>query len=308
MRILITGATGLIGSAITAHCHENDIDVNYLTRDREGITDRENYRGFYWNTQNGEIDLDCFKGVSAIINLAGAPIAKRWTTSYKKTVLNSRIDSLRTLYQGLSKVDHSEIEAMVSASAIGIYPDSPTCLYTEDMDVNAEGFLADVVSHWEAEADTFKAFDFPVAKIRIGLVLSEKGGALAPLEKAVKAYAGAPLGDGDQWQSWIHIADLSKMFLFLIESQLEGTFNGVAPNPVTQKKLVNTLAKILEKPLLLPNVPEFILKTAMGEMSQVVLNSQRVSSAKIQDEGFTFAFSNLENALADLYTSPAHSD
>lgn len=303
MRILITGATGLIGSAITKICHENEIDVNYLTTDKEKLANNERYRGFYWDTEKQLIDLDCFQDVSGIINLAGAPIAKRWTDSYKKVIINSRVQSLQTLRAGLSQVDTSAIEGFVSASAIGIYPDSPTCLYTEEMEVENQSFLAEVVEKWEAEADTFNSFNFPVAKIRIGLVLSNEGGALAPLEKAIKSYVGSPLGTGEQWQSWIHIQDLGRMFLFALSTQLDGVYNGVAPNPVIQKKLVNILADVLNKPLILPRVPAFVLKILMGDMSEVVLNSQRVSSAKIQDEGFTFNFSNLENALSNLYTS-----
>ena len=301
MRILITGATGLIGSAITSLCHERDIAVNYLTTSKDKLVQTDNYRGFHWDPAQGEIDLKCFEGVDGIINLAGAPIAKRWTQSYKKTILDSRVDSLKTLRRGLAKFGPSEIEGMVSASAIGIYPHSLTTLYSEDEGVEIDGFLAQVVSEWEAEADKFKEFSIPVAKVRIGLVLSADGGALQPLEKTIRNYVGAPLGSGMQWQSWIHINDLARIFLFLLDANLDGVFNGVAPNPVIQKKLVHLLAKELNKPLILPNVPVVVLKLAMGDMSQVVLNSQRVSSTKIQNKGFDFRFVNLENALADLY-------
>ena len=291
----------MIGTAITARCREDGIPVNYLTTRKEKLENTEMYRGFHWDPANNHIDLACFEGVSGIINLAGAPIAKRWTTSYKKTILNSRVDSLKTLHQGLSKVGSSEIEALVSASAIGIYPHSFTELYTENTELNPSGFLAEVVQKWETQADAFKDFGFPVAKVRIGLVLSSEGGALQPLEKTVKYYVGAPLGSGQQWQSWIHIDDLARMFLYILEANMDGVFNGVAPNPVTQKKLVHLLSGVLGKPLILPNVPAEVLKLAMGEMSQVVLNSQRVSSSKIQDKGFAFQFNNLENALQELY-------
>ncbi|MEP3211345.1 MAG: TIGR01777 family oxidoreductase [Maribacter sp.] len=302
MRILITGATGLVGSEIVRLCHEQNIDVNYLTTSKNKIVSKTNYQGYYWNPDTGEIDQNSFKGVSAIINLAGASISKRWTTSYKKIVLSSRINALRTLKNALEQIDTSGIRSFISASAIGIYPNSLATFYTEDEKNVDDSFLGEVVAIWEKEADVFEKFDFAVAKIRIGLVISAAGGALPEMAKPIKYYAGAAFGNGMHWQSWIHISDLARQFLYLIEHRLEGTYNGVGPNPVNNAKLVKEIAKVIDRPLFLPNIPRFVMKAILGEMSYLLFASQRVSSKKIEEEGFVFHYPNICRALENIYS------
>ncbi len=303
MKILITGATGLVGSAIVELCHKKNIDVNYLSTSKSKIVSNPNYKGFYWNPAKGEIDLECFKGVTSIINLAGVSISKRWTESNKQAILNSRINSLKTLRSGVDSVDSSQIESFISASAIGIYPDSLSNYYSEEEEAVDDSFLGSVVQAWEKEADTFKKFNFSVAKIRIGLVLSAKGGALPEMAKPINNYVGAAFGTGDQWQSWIHITDLSRIFLFVANNKLQGVFNGVAPNPVCNNKLIKEIAKQLKKPLILPNIPEFPMKLILGEMSYILFASQRVSSKKMEEEGFNFHYPNICKALEGIYSN-----
>ncbi len=303
MKVLITGATGLVGQAIAKVLHSKGIPVNYLTTSKDKISTSENFKGYYWNPDNGEIDLDCFTEVQAIINLAGTSIAERWTPSHKKRVLSSRINSLKTLRKGLEKFGPSEVECLVSASATGIYPDSLSKFYDEHETETADGFLGEVVQKWEAEANTFKALDINVAKVRIGVVLSVDGGALPKMAMPIKNFVGAALGSGDQWLSWIHIEDLAQMFVFIVENNLKGTFNGVAPNPVTNSKMTKELARVLDMPLWLPNVPKFVLRTVLGKMSQLLLASQRVSSKKIEKHGFNFQYCNICTALEHLYSS-----
>ena len=302
MKILITGATGLVGSAIVELCHKKNIDVNYLSTSKSKIVSNPNYKGFYWNPSKGEIDLECFEGVSSIINLAGVSISKRWTESNKQAILNSRINSLKTLRSGVDSIDSSKIESFISASAVGIYPDSLSNYYSEEEEAVDDSFLGSVVQAWEKEADTFKKFNFSVAKIRIGLVLSEKGGALPEMAKPINNYVGAAFGTGDQWQSWIHINDLSRMFLFVANNKLQGVFNGVAPNPVCNSKLIREIAKQLKKPLILPNIPEFPMKLILGEMSYILFASQRVSCKKMEEEGFNFHYPNICKALEGIYS------
>lgn len=299
MRVLITGATGLVGQEIVKLCHSKNIQVNYLTTRKSKISKDENYKGFYWNTDTREIDTDCFKKVDGIIHLAGASISKRWTESYKKEVIDSRVESTQLLIDSLKGESHS-IKQVVSASAIGVYPDSLTNYYDQTHKSVSDSFLGGVVQAWEQAVDGFSKLNIKVTKVRIGLVLSNKGGALKEIAKPIKFGVGAAFGSGKQWQSWIHIDDLAKTFLFVLENQLDGVYNGVAPNPVTNNELTKTVAKVLNKPLFLPNIPEFVMKMVLGEMHIILFESQRVSSKKIETKGFEFEFHHLEPALEDL--------
>ncbi|PIF00290.1 MAG: TIGR01777 family protein [Maribacter sp.] len=301
MGLLVTGATGLIGRAIAEIGNKKGISINYLTTSRDKIISRENSQGFYWDPSRNEIDSECFDGVTAIINLAGSGISKRWTADYKNGILNSRINSLRTLNDALGRIDTKGITSFVSASAIGVYPSSLDHLYTEGDQAVDNSFLGEVVRKWEKEIDTFSHFGFSVAKVRIGLVLSKDGGALPKIAKPIRSYVGTVFGNGKQWQSWVHISDLAKLFLFVVENRLEGVYNGVAPNPITHKKMVHELAKIFKKPLLLPHIPHVIMKLILGEMSYLLYASQRVSSKKIEEEGFVFDYPNIGNALEFFY-------
>lgn len=308
MKVLITGATGLIGSAITDLCLEKGISVNYLTTDKSKIKNETDYRGFYWEPKTNEIDVNCFEGVTAIINLAGASIAKKWTKSYKKEILSSRVDSLKTLYIALKNLKREESIAFISASAIGIYPNSLQNFYTEEETSIDSSFLGDVTEIWEKEIDQFHMLKCSVTKIRIGLVMSSEGGALPNIANAVRRYLGASFGTGAQWQSWIHVNDLARMFLYVAENRLPGIYNGVAPNPVTNTKMVKELAKVLNKPLFLPNIPRIAMRFILGEMSYILFVSQRVSSKKIEKKGFNFKFNNICRALENIYLEEINED
>lgn len=303
MKVLITGATGLVGKAITEVLLNKGVAVNYLTTRKEKIVSAENFNGFYWNPAKGEVDYECFRDVSAIINLAGSSIAKRWTETYKKKILSSRIDSLETLYNALKEIDSSQIKSFVSASAIGIYPNSLLTFYDENETAIDDSFLGKVVRDWENKIDTLDTLDFNVAKIRIGIVLSTQGGALPKMVRPIQNFVGAVFGSGNQWQSWIHIEDLAQMFVFAIENHLKGTFNGVAPNPVTNAKMTKELAKVLNRPLVLPNIPKFVMQTILGEMAYLLFASQRVSCKRIEKKGFIFQHPNISSALEHLYVS-----
>ncbi|MGB3152564.1 MAG: TIGR01777 family oxidoreductase [Maribacter sp.] len=301
MKVLITGATGLIGRELVSQCHRKGYSVNYLTTRKEKIVSEPDYEGFYWNPNFNEIDTDCFTGVSVLINLAGASISKRWTSSYKREILESRINSLRTLNHAISKLPSHKIKSFISASAIGIYPNSTTNYYSENNKEVDNSFLGEVVQAWEKEIDTFENLELNVSKVRVGLVMSNKGGALPEMAKPIKYYLGAAFGSGEQWQSWIHISDLARIFLFIATNGLKGVYNGVGPNPITNNKLVKEIAKVLDRPLLLPNIPSFAMKIILGEMAYLLFASQRVSSKKIEEEGFIFNFQNICGALVSIY-------
>ena len=299
MTVLITGATGLIGQEIVKQCHKKGINVHYLTTSKSKLSTEENYKGFYWNPNNNEIDHNCLEGVTAIINMVGASISKRWTDSYKKEILESRTKTAELL-QDTIKTHNYKISQVVSASAIGIYPTSLVNYYEETNTEISDSFLGKVVYEWETAVDGFKELGCKVAKIRIGLVLAKDGGALPEITKPIKFGAGAAFGSGKQWQSWIHVKDLAALFVFAVQNNFEGIYNGVAPNAVSNKELTKVAANVLSRPLILPNIPKFAMKLVLGEMHILLFESQRVSSQKLEAEGFNFKFANLRPALEHL--------
>lgn len=299
MKILITGATGLIGTELASLLLQNGISIHYLTTSKKNIESEPNYQGFYWNPQQGIIDENCILGVDTIIHLAGASISMRWTQKNKQEIIESRTLSTNLLYRILKSNPH-QVKHIVAASAIGIYPNSLSAVYTEENKSIDDSFLGQVVAKWEEAVDSFKRLNIKVCKIRTGLVLSNKGGMLKELLKPIKLGVGSAHGSGKQWQSWIHIHDLAHLYHFAIQHQWEGIYNAVAPNPVDNEELNKKMAKILEKPFFMPNVPEFMLKLILGEKHILLISSQNVSSQKAQDNGFVFKFRTLDKALSDL--------
>ena len=299
MKILITGATGLVGKELIALLLENGNEIHYLTTSQSKIESKPHFQGFYWNPEQSFIDENCLMGVDAIIHLAGATVSKRWTTNYKEEIIESRTLSSNLLYTCL-KNHPNQVKQIVSASAIGIYPDSLSQIYTEETKSVDAGFLGQVVVKWEESVDVFSRLNLKVCKLRIGLVLSNKGGALSEMIKPIKLGIGSPFGSGKQVQSWIHIHDLAAMFYFAIQNQWEGTFNAVAPNPVTNTELTKAIAKTVGKPVFMPNIPKFVMSLVLGEMHQLLFSSQNVSSKKIQDKQFQFQYKELEMALKNL--------
>ncbi len=302
MKVLIAGSTGLIGKELVRQCQEEGIAVHYLTTRKEQLNALPYGKGFHWYPHAGEIDLDAFAGVTAIINLAGASVSKRWTKSYRKKILASRLMTSRLLYETLSSTNH-QVSHYLSASGISVYPSSFDKMYTEDETSQSQSFLGKVVVDWEKEADAFTELGITVAKVRTGIVLASGEGALPQLVKPIKMGLGAVLGNGRQWQSWIHIEDMAALYLFLLKNGLSGVFNGISPSPCTHQKMTQAIATQLQKKLWLPKVPSFMLKLLLGGMSDLVLESQLVSSEKIENAGFQFHYVNLENALADLLPS-----
>ena len=299
MRVLITGATGLIGNEITELLLKNGMKVNYLTISEDKIQHEPNYRGYYWNPTEGIIDENCFIDVESVINLAGANISERWTAQYKEEIVESRTNAINLLYNAL-KNNPNQVKHFITASAIGVYPSDLSVTYSEEFSQFDDSFLSNVVVKWEDAASQIERLGIKVCKIRIGLVLSLHGGALPKMIKPIRMGFGAAFGSGRQWQSWIHIKDLSEIFLFALENELSGIFNAVAPNPVTNKQLIKQISQVLDVPVLLPPIPRFILRLILGEMHSLLFESQKVSSQKIQNEGFDFRFSDLDLALKNL--------
>lgn len=299
MKILITGATGLVGTELTTLLLQKGIHVHYLTTSTKKIVSESNFTGFLWNPDHGTIDENALIGVDAIIHLAGANIANRWTEHYKEEIVESRTFSANMLFKVLKNNPH-QVKQIVSASGIAIYPSSLTENYTEENTKIEDGFLSNVVVKWEESADKFQQLGISVCKLRTGIVLSSKGGALVEMAKPIRLGVGSPLGSGTQIQSWIHLHDLANLYFYAVENNLNGVYNAVAPNPVSNKTLTVAIAKQLHKPLFMPNIPQFALKLALGEMHEILFSSQSVSNKKITDQGFSFQFKTIEKALADL--------
>ena len=299
MRVLITGATGTIGSKLVELCHQKDWSVNYLTTRKEKIVSKDNYQGFYWNPKQQEIDVNCLEDVDTIIHLVGASVAKKWTPDYKDEIYKSRTETTKLLYNTI-KTGKYPVKKVVSASAIGVYPSSLTNYYDENYPEKSHHFLGQVVQQWEEAVDRFTFLNIDVTKLRIGIVLAENEGALPKMVKPIKMGVGAAFGYGKQWQSWIHIDDLVNMFVYVIEYNIKGIVNAVSPNPISNKELTKAIAKQLDKPLWLPNIPKAVLKLVLGDMHEILFDSQRVSSKKIESLGFTFEHYNLKSALEDL--------
>lgn len=295
--ILITGASGLIGTHLTDSLYAKGHRVAHLSRTPRSAKAKT----FLWDIGKHTIDETSLQPADAIVHLAGASVAdKPWTKERKEEILRSRVDSTRLLYDALKKGNHN-VKTFVSASGIGYYGfDHGDKSFTEN-DAQGEDFLAEVVREWEGSVDAISSLGIRVIKIRIGIVLSDEGGALKEIKRPVKLYAGAPLGSGTQRVSWIHLTDLCNIFIKAIEDEsMQGVYNAVAPHPVTNTELTRTIAKVMDKPLILPAIPSFVIKFLFGEMADLVLKGATVSSKKIQSTGFRFRFEYLEPAIEDL--------
>lgn len=295
-KILITGASGLIGPALSEVLSERHSVIHLSRTTRTGNTPT-----YVWNIGTGEIDLPSIAQTDAIIHLAGASVGeKRWTASWKKEILDSRVQSTRLLLESLKNNVHS-VKTFVAASAIGYYGFKDDSIFDEESGPG-EDFLATVTKQWEDEVDKIKSLDIRVVKIRIGIVLSKKGGALEKMVLPIKYGIGSPLGSGKQYLSWIHMDDLRGIFSKAIEDEkMVGAYNAVA-DWVTNEEMTKTIAKVLRKPLWLPNVPGPALRLILGEMAQIVLNGSKVSSEKVKQAGYQFKFDNLAGVLTDLLT------
>ena len=293
-KILITGGTGLVGWHLSEKLEELGYQVLHLSR-TENLEAR--FPAYQWDIDHGQIDPRALEA-DHIIHLAGENVAGgRWTASRKQRIYDSRIKSTRLLADYIND-GQTKAKSFVSASAIGIYGNHDDGAWVTEATSPAEDFLATVVRDWEAEADEIK--NIPVGKVRIGVVLSEKDGALPKIMTPVKLGVGAPLGEGRQYMSWIHIDDLIRIFVHVLHHELAGAFNATAPSPETNEVFTRLLAEILKKPLWLPNVPSIAMKALLGEMSQVVLGGARVSSRKLEGTGFVFHYPELKPAIKNL--------
>lgn len=287
--IAVTGASGLIGSALVSHLREKGDTVIRLVRRDPRSKDEA-----FWDPMAGKVDLVALEGVDSIVHLAGAGVGdKRWSTTYKSEILNSRLYGTTTISNAAEQL---KVKSLISSSAIGWYGETGNRAVTEN-DRGGDDFLAHVCLEWERAADS--APSVRTVKIRTGLVLDPTGGALGRMMPLFKFGLGGKLGSGKQWWSWIMLHDQIRAIDFLIDSNLSGPINLTAPNPATNSEFTAALARALRRPALLP-VPGFALKLALGGFSTEILGSKRVLPERLIEAGFEFNFPHLAPALATL--------
>lgn len=299
MRVLVTGATGLIGRSLCRSLADDGHSIVALSRSArkpEGLAITEAYE---WDPQAGAPPEAAMKGIDAVINLAGEPLdAHRWSDEQKKVIRDSRVVTTRNLVAGLRSIEPRPA-VFVSGSAVGFYGDRGD-EQLEETSPPGRGFMCDVCREWEEEAERARDSGIRVVQIRTGVVLSVEGGALRKMLAPFKLGVGGRLGDGKQWFPWIHIEDIVGIFRHTIStSSLIGPVNGAAPEAVTNAEFTRELARALHRPAFLP-VPEAALRVLMGEMSDVLLASQRVVPTAALASGYEFRHPSLKPALADL--------
>ncbi len=300
MKFLIAGATGLIGERLLNAIKNRGNEVSVLTTNKDLNQSNDYFNFFYWNPELGIIDENCVSGVDVVINLAGSPIAQLWTRKAKKSILQSRVRSIELLNKAILNNKDCRVKQFICASAIGLYKSDSNINHDEKSKDFSNSFLADTVIKWENACDVFNSSNINVVKIRIGLVLSLKGGFLKPIVMSTKFFAGTWFGKGLNIYSWIHIADVVGAILFLVDKNSKGIYNLVAPNPVNSKNFMLEISKKLNRRIILPSVPIKLIKVLMGKMSELMIFSQNVSCEKIIKEGFEHEFKDLNSALENL--------
>ncbi len=291
--ILIAGGTGLIGARLSVLLKAKGYMVRLLSRKPAGP---EQYA---WDPARGILDNLALEGVDAVINLAGAGIADgRWTPARKQLIVDSRVQSAAVLRKAFQEGTHMP-RTYLSASAIGFYGNSGEQWMDETSAPVEDTFMVECCGAWENAAEEIGALGIRTVILRIGVVLAKEGGALPEFVKPLRFGLGAYFGNGQAWYSWVHLDDICQIFIWALENeQVAGIFNAVAPNPVRNIDLVKATAKAMRQPAVFAPAPPFVLRLMLGEMSAVVLNSNRVSSEKIRAAGFHFSFPQVEGALA----------
>ncbi|MGV0921585.1 TIGR01777 family oxidoreductase [Empedobacter falsenii] len=293
MNILLTGGSGLIGSELTKILIENGHQVRILTREKQ-----IEHPFYHWDKDT--IDEKVFENLDGIIHLAGSLIAKRWTNSYKKEIFSSRVDTANLLFEYVKKLNIN-LKFFISASGTAYYGQITSNKIFKESDEPNIDFLGKVCVAWENAAYQFEKIGARVVCLRTSLVLSKNGEGFKLLKKPIQLGVGANLGDGKQWMPWIHITDLIQMYAEAVDNdKIKGSYNASSPQYINHSEFNHTLARKMNKPFFIPNIPAFVMKLALGEMSSLVLNGSRIDATKIQETGFKFQYPTLEKALEEL--------
>lgn len=296
MKVLITGATGFVGSRVAHLCNDHGMEVVVLSRHYKSAKQKYPFAKVYeWSPKSESIPAEAMVGVTAVVNLMGENISQKWDDKTKKRIIDSRVNGTAKVVAAINSVD--TVKVFLSASAIGFYPVNQDLTITEETPMGT-GFLSELCSKWEKASLGTKVDR--LINLRIGVVLGEDGGALEKLLPIFKLGAGGPVGSGKMMMSWIHVDDLAKAIVFCLENnQANGPINATAPHAVSNKVFSKSLAKSLNRPCLFP-VPPIILKMVYGEMSTIILDGQKIVPKKLEELDFAFQFPNIDMAMNDI--------
>jgi uncharacterized protein (TIGR01777 family) len=296
--VLISGGAGMVGRYLTSVLLSHGYKVSHLSRDvnQFGVV-----RVFRWDPEKGILDPEYLKGTDYIIHLAGANIGdKPWTRKRRNEIFNSRVKSAELLHSTVTE-NGIKIKAFISASGTSYYGHVTSDRIYSEEDPVGKGFLASLCSEWERAAGLFESSGIRTVNIRTAPVLEKSDSILSRLMKPARLGFVLRLGTEHQYMPWIHISDLCEIYLKAIEdNNLTGVYNAVAPQHVTHGEFMRILAEIMHRPLIIPPVPAYVVKTVLGELADVILQGSRISSAKIEKAGYRFKFDNLRNALNDI--------
>ena len=296
MRIAITGASGLIGRRLLKDLAAAGHSLHVLSR-HAGTNLPPGVRLSVWDSTRGEPPADALRDVDAVVHLAGEPVAQRWTAHARQVIRESRVTGTRNLVEALARLPRKP-EVLVCASAVGYYGDRGDEILNESSSPGTD-YLARLCVDWEKEAQAAEASGIRVVRVRTGLVLDARGGALPRMLPPFRLGLGGKLGSGRHWMSWIHLEDLAALFQFALANPISGPVNGVAPNPVVNAGFTRALAAAVHRPAIFP-VPAFALRLLFGEMSGILLASQRALPQAAERAGFRFRYPELAPALADV--------
>lgn len=296
-KILITGATGMVGKKLYSALKERGYIAHCVVRKKQNIFEHE----FVWDYENHYLEEGALEGIHSIIHLTGATIAKRWTTAYKKEIISSRMDSALFIEKKI-KEKNIKLQSFISASGINYYGDwNDEKAATENDEPQKKDFLTEVCRLWEDSANRFEAISERIVKLRISPVIYAHGGFLEPLKKLTNLHLASPVGSGKQYFPWIHVDDLVGMLVFALENEnMNGPFNACADEVPTNAQLMKTLAKSMDKNYIPIAVPSVVLKLTMGEMSEMILNGVNASNQKIKSKSFIFKYNALDDALKNV--------
>lgn len=297
--VLITGGTGTIGRRLTHLLQQQGYIVTYLSR---AATQAPHVKTYQWDVKRSHIDPQAIQSADHIVHLAGAGIAdERWTDARKDEIVSSRTESTELLARALAKNLH-KVKSFIASSAIGYYGGDTGDRPLTETSSGGSDFLAQVTRAWERSEDQVAALGIRTVKFRTGVVLTMAGGALPKLAQPVRLGAGAAIGSGQQYISWIHLDDLCQLYLQAIKNESwQGVYNAVAPTPVTNETLTRAIAKVLNRPMVLPNIPNFVIKLMFGELSITVTGGNYVLNKRVTEEtDFQYQYGDLTKALENL--------